>query len=171
MPGYFNIGKIVATHGLKGELVLQHRLPEATGLSQDDVLFLETKKDSFLPYFITALRPGQRETVYLQLEGITTRESARTLLQKQAYLEEARFRQLAGSGSWLSLLGFMLEDSVAGELGTVAEIVELPGQWLAKVYRQERELLIPLNESTLQQIDHAGQRIRVTLPEGLLDIY
>jgi 16S rRNA processing protein RimM len=35
----------------------------------------------------------------------------------------------------------------------------------------DKEVLVPINETTLEKIDHKNQKIFVVLPEGLLDIY
>ena len=52
MAGYLSIGKIVAVHGLKGELLLKHELGKKTSLKGLQAVFIEDKKDSFIPWFI-----------------------------------------------------------------------------------------------------------------------
>ena len=54
MSQYFKIGKLAASHGLKGDLVLQHSLGKKTSLKGLEAIFLEEKKDNFIPYFIQA---------------------------------------------------------------------------------------------------------------------
>lgn len=171
MPSYFNIGKIVATFGLQGELILLHKLGRLDALQGIDTLFIEARKDSFLPYFPVAVRGKSHEELYLSLEGVQTVEAARRLLTKRVYLEEARFREQVQPESTLYYLGFTVHDHDEGVLGTVSEVVEMPSQLLVKVFQKGRELLIPLNESTLEAIDQDASVIRVRLPAGLLDIY
>lgn len=171
MPSYFNIGKIVATFGLQGELILLHKLGRLDALQGIDTLFIEARKDSFLPYFPAAVRGKSHEELYLSLEGVQTVEAARRLLTKRVYLEEARFREQVQPESTLYYLGFTVHDHDEGVLGTVSEVVEMPSQLLVKVFQKGRELLIPLNESTLEAIDQDASVIRVRLPAGLLDIY
>jgi 16S rRNA processing protein RimM len=171
MSNYFQIGKIVAAFGLEGELVLTHQTGSSRPLRHVEVLFLEEKKGSFIPYFITATREKGPREVLIKLEGITDRESARKLLSRKVYLEEKEFRQQVSADSPLAYLGFQVQDNRSGILGEIAEIVEMPGQWLAKVYEKGHELLIPLNEETLQKVDHKQAMLYVDLPDGLLDIY
>jgi len=52
LPEYFKIGKLVAVHGLKGELVLKHTLGKKSSLKGLQAIFVEDRKDSFLPWFI-----------------------------------------------------------------------------------------------------------------------
>jgi 16S rRNA processing protein RimM len=49
---YFKIGKFVAAHGVKGELVLKHELRKKTSLKGLQTIFIEEKRSSFLPWFV-----------------------------------------------------------------------------------------------------------------------
>ena len=44
MAGYLSIGKIVAVHGLKGEVLLKHELGKKTSLKGLQAVFIEDKK-------------------------------------------------------------------------------------------------------------------------------
>lgn len=171
MSEHFNIGKIVAVFGLQGEVILVHKAGRKNALQGIPVIFIEERKNSLLPYFIESVRPKNEKELYLKLEDIHSKESAAGLLQKRVYLEEKHFRQAVNEESILFYLGFMVEDAHAGLLGNVAEVVEMPSQLLLKIYQDENELLIPLNENTLQNIDRKKKVIYVSLPDGLLDIY
>lgn len=168
---YFNIGKIVATFGLQGEVVLVHKTGNPEVLQDTRTLFVETRKNSFLPYFLESARKKNKEELFLKLEGVDTKEAAGKLISKGIYLDEAHFREQVKPESLLFYLGFAVEDSLAGILGQVAEVIEMPSQLLVKVYQNGHELLIPLNEGTLTRIDRQAAVIYVTLPDGLLDIY
>lgn len=171
MPEYFNIGKIVATFGLQGEVVLIHKAGKKNKLKGIQTVFIEEKNNSFLPYFIESLRPKKDQELYLKLEDVHSKEAAGKLLQKQVYLREKDFRQIIEDDSILYYLGFLVKDKQAGILGSVAEVMETPSQLLLKVFQNKQELLIPLNENTLQSIDKEEKIISVDLPDGLLDIY
>jgi len=49
MSQYFKIGKLAASFGLKGELVLQHSLGNKTALKGLETIFIEQGKDNFMP--------------------------------------------------------------------------------------------------------------------------
>ena len=70
----------------------------------------------------------------------------------------------------ISLLGFTVVEKKTS-LGKVLEVIEQPMQILLRIEIDTKEVLIPINESTLVKIDHKSEKIVVTLPEGLLDIY
>jgi 16S rRNA processing protein RimM len=173
MKSYFKLGKIVAAHGLKGELVLQHELGKKTDLKKLPALFLELKKDSFVPYFIRKAKGTTEKESLLLLEEIDTREKAQQLVGKLCWLPEEQFKQYADKQAPASLLGYQIveEEGSKKTLGTIEEVIEQPQQLLCRILLKGKEVLIPLNESTLLAIDHQAKTVSVQLPEGLLDIY
>lgn len=170
MAEYFNIGKIVAVHGLKGELVLKHELGKKTSLKGLTAIFIEEKKGSFLPWFIENTKIKSQEEIYLQLEGINTREAAMKLTQKQVWLPETDFKKFAAKTAPASLLGYAIINNNES-LGEILELIEQPHQLLCRLEIKGKEVLIPLHEETLQKINHKKKEVFVELPEGLLEIY
>jgi 16S rRNA processing protein RimM len=167
---YFKTGKLVTVVGLKGELLLKHTLGKKTSLKGLQAIFIEEKKDSFLPWFIESTKIKSDEETYIKLEGIDTREAAAKLTQKEIWLPEADFKKFAAKSAPVSLLGYTIinEKEILAE---VLEVIEQPHQVLCRLEIKTKEVLIPLNENTLQKIDHKKKQVIVSLPEGLLDIY
>jgi len=171
MNNYFSIGRMVATFGLQGELVLRHSLGKRSALKGVEAIFLEERKNSFIPYFVQKASAKDHEHAYVKLEGVDTKEAARKLVQQAVYLEEADFKQQTAGSAPLSLLGFTVQDAQEGVLGTIEEVIEMPMQVLARVTIRGREALLPLNEQSLVRVDKKAQVVHLQLPEGLLDIY
>ena len=86
MTQYFKIGKLAASTGLKGELVLQHSLGAKTSFKGLEAIFIEDKKDSFIPYFIQATRIRSQDETIVKLEGVDVVEAARKLTPKEVWL-------------------------------------------------------------------------------------
>jgi 16S rRNA processing protein RimM len=170
MTEYFKIGKIVAVHGLKGELLLKHELGKKTSLKGLQAIFIEERKGSFLPWFITSATIKNDEEIYLNLEGITSREAAMKLTRKEIWLPETEFKKFAAKTAPLSLLGYMIIHEKK-QLGQILEVIEQPHQLLCRLEIKEKEVLIPLHEGSLKKIDHKKKEVIVELPEGLLEVY
>jgi 16S rRNA processing protein RimM len=167
---YYKIGKLVAVFGLTGELVLKHTLGKKTSLKGLQALFMEEKKQSFIPWFIETARIKSEEEVYLKLEGIDTREAAMRLTQKEIWIPEPDFKKLAAKSAPGSILGYtVLNDNEP--LSEILEVIEQPHQLLCRLEINRKEVLIPLNEQTIQKIDHRKKQVSVSLPDGLLEIY
>jgi 16S rRNA processing protein RimM len=167
---YFKIGKLVAVHGLKGELVLKHTLGKKTSLKGLTVFFIEERKNSFLPWFIESAKIKSEEEVYLKPENVNTREAAMKLNQKEIWLAEPDFKKFAAKTSPGSLLGYTIINNNQS-LGEILEVIEQPHQLLCRLEIKGKEVLIPLHEETLQKADHKKREVMVKLPDGLLDIY
>ena len=170
MAEYFNVGKIVASHGVNGELLFLHGLGKKTSLKGLTTLFIEEKKNSFLPWFIKSTRIKSATEIYLKLDGMENRESAMKLVQKKVWISEEDHKKFASRSSPATLIGYVIIND-AKELGDIKEVIEQPQQLLCRLEIDKKEVLIPLHENSLKKIDHRKKQVIVELPEGLLDIY
>lgn len=167
---YIHIGKIVATFGVKGELILLHALNKKTALKGIEAVFVEERGGSRLPYFLETSKAKTDAEIYIKLEGVDTKEAANLLVQKKIWLPDADFRKLAGTKSPISLLGYRLLQEEE-ELGIIEEVIEQPHQVLLRITYKNKEALIPLHDGTLNKVDRVKQEVHVILPDGLLEIY
>ncbi|MDP4285992.1 MAG: ribosome maturation factor RimM [Bacteroidota bacterium] len=170
MNQYFKIGKLVATFGVQGQLVLEHCLGKKTSLKGLETIFIEEKNNTFLPYFITAAKIKNDKEIYLSLEGLQSKEAAHVLIKKEVWLSEIDFKKFAAGSAPISLLGFMVIDNEI-ELGEVLEVIEQPHQLLCSILIEGKEALIPVHENFLEKIDKKNKKLYVNLPDGLLEIY
>ena len=170
MNEYFKIGKFVATHGVKGDLVLVHNLGKKTSLKGLTALFIEEAKGSFIPYFIERTYIKSENEILVKIEGIDSKESAKKVYPKEVWLPEEDFKKHASSSAPIALLGFeMIEGD--NKLGTIVEVIEQPHQVLCTILINGKEALIPVHEHNLVKIDQKKKQVVVILPDGLLEIY
>ena len=170
MSHYFKIGKLAASFGLKGELVLKHSLGKKTSLKGLETIFIEEGKENFMPYFLESATIKNDTEVFIKLEGIDTKEAARKLTPKEAWITEADFKKFAAKAAPIAMLGFHLVNEEE-DLGEIIEVIEQPHQVLCTILLEGKEALIPIHEESLDKIDQKNRKVFVTLPDGLLDIY
>ncbi|MGG9970216.1 ribosome maturation factor RimM [Ferruginibacter sp. SUN002] len=170
MKEYFKIGKLAASFGLKGELVLQHSLGQKTSLKGLETFFIEEGKDNFMPYFIESTSIKNDAEIYIKIEGIDTKEVARKLTPKEVWLLEEDFKRFAAKASPIFMVGFNLV-SDGKDLGEIIEVIEQPHQILCTILLNGKEALIPIHQDSLEKVDQKNRKVFVTLPDGLLDIY
>lgn len=170
MNQYFKIGKLAATFGVDGQLVLEHNLGKKTSLKGLGAIFIEEKKDSFLPYFISSAKIKNEKEIYISFEGIQSKEAAHFLIKKEVWMSEDDFKKFAAGAAPISFLGFMIVNDKK-ELGEVVEVIEQPHQVLCAIIINGNEALIPVHENSLKKIDKKNRKLYVNLPDGLLDIY
>ena len=163
------IGKIVATHGLNGKVVFVHIANSKSWLKIGDVLFLELNKGSFIPFFVSSEKVVNDEEYLINLEDVDSVESAKKLVSKHVYIQDDRLKD-AMKNSPLMWLGFNIVDSTLGSIGTIEDVFQTGHQWLAKINYEGHEVLIPLIEPMILDINTRNKFIRMDLPEGLLNL-
>lgn len=170
MHQYYEVGKLVATFGVKGALILQHTLQKNATLKDVHCLFIAEKKDSFLPYFLEYIHKKGEQELLLKIEMIDTKEEATQLLKKKIWLAEKDFKRYADTNSLIYLLGFTVI-AEQKKIGEIVEIIDNTVQQLAKIIIAQKEVFLPLHSQTIIKIDITRREIQLTLPEGLLDVY
>ncbi len=165
-----SIGKFVATHGIKGHLVLVHALGAATALPGLRALMVSSANTGSLPYFLIEGKSRTANESLVLLEEIDSKEKATRLINKTVAIPKADFDRLVSRHSPLGIIGFTVVSN-GEKIGEIEDVVEQPHQTIAYLDVQGKEVLIPLHKETVQHIDRAKKEIAVVLPEGLLDIY
>ena len=164
------VGKIVATHGLGGSLIFTHVVGTSTWLKKEHVLLVEMQKDSYIPYFISQCKATNNKEYHINIENIDKVEDAKKLVTKHVYVDEVLLADYAKQ-SPLLWIGFNVIDKKNGTLGPIDDVIQTGNQWLAKLTYQNAEVLIPLIDQTIEQLDIKTKTLKVNLPEGLLEIY
>lgn len=170
MSEYIHIGKVVAAHGIGGEIIISHALGKPINFKGIEAIFVEKNTASFIPYFITSAIAKTDSLTHLKMEGIHNREATQSLISKKVWLPQQQFQQLVDQSSPLALLGYMVQQEGV-DLGIVQEVIEQPHQLMLTILYKEQETYIPLHEESLKGIDHSKKTVSVTLPDGLLDLY
>jgi len=166
----FYIGYITKTKGLKGEVQVYFEFSDYEELEFDS-LFLEVN-GKLIPYFVAEEKLQSNSTGYFYFEDVDTIEKAQKLLKKKIYLPNTKMPvREEGDFTYEDLKGFIVKDKTAGELGEITEVLEYPQQYIAVVSYKFREVMFPLNEDIIVEIDEEAGVLEVDLPEGLIDIY
>lgn len=164
------IGKLVATHGVGGDLVLTHITGKKGWIKAGDALFVALRQGSRIPHFVSKIKSEQEGEIVLHFEDTDSPEAARLLVGKEVFADEAVLAT-AGQDSPLLWIGFEAIDEKTGSLGPVEDIYQTAQQWLATVRINGKEALLPLIEQTLKKVDIKNRKLFLDMPDGLLDVY
>lgn len=166
----FYIGYITKTKGLKGEVQLyfEYDAPELLDL---DVVFAEIS-GKMVPFFVSTYKLHTNSTGNFYFDDVDHIDKAQPLLKKKIYLPLTKMPDRSDDDfHYNDLKGFIVSDETHGELGEIIEVNEYPQQFVATVLYQNKEILFPLNDDMIVEIDEDEETILVDLPEGLLDLY
>ena len=164
------IGSVYRTHGLKGELKLTLERDHLPDSFQPEVLFIKVEPTP-VPFFLSAFKFLEGKNALVKLEGIDSREEAAKFLKKDIFvpLEQVNFAE--ETQDFTKLVGYTLQDESMGDLGTITDILDMPMQQVAQIEYKGHEVMIPLMNETVLDIDNKKQILHVKIPEGLLDLY
>lgn len=163
----FKIGYIAKTHGLKGEVtaILEFDLD----FESTSALFLEMK-GSLVPHFPEEFS-GTTDRLVIRFEGVSSLEQAAKLKGCSLYLPKTA-REKSGKGEFYDdeIIGFIVSDENAGEIGPVREVTTSRLSRIITVSYHHREVLIPVNSPFIKSINKTKKTIAVSLPDGYLEI-
>lgn len=166
----FYIGYITKTKGLKGEVQLYFEYDEPELLDLD-VVFADIN-GKMVPFFISSYKLQPNNTGNFYFDDIDHIDKAQPLLRKKIYIPLSKVPERGEEDfHYNDLKGYIVSDETQGELGEIIEVNEYPQQFVATVSYQNKEVLFPLNEDMIVEIDEDNQTLLIDLPEGLLDIY
>ncbi len=168
------IGTILKPQGLKGAVKISFEAFFLEWLLKNEFTHLYIAENGAkVPYFVETVNINAQPPI-LKLEGIEDRNAAMRFKQKAAFLEESLFEGYLIAADevdeWEFLKGFMLKNADLQKIGSIKDVLLLPGHELVEVNYQGREVLIPLNEALIIELDETNQVLVMEVAEGLLDI-
>lgn len=165
----FPIGQINKPHGVNGEMSFSFTTDVFDTEEAPFVIF--EIQGIFVPFFIAEYRFKSNETALIKLEGIDSDEKARAFAGLTVYLPKKYLGMVEDTEIELDyFVGFLLIDQQVGELGIISEVDQTTENALFVIQKQDDELLIPVGDDYIVEIDHDNKKIVVSLPEGLLDL-
>jgi 16S rRNA processing protein RimM len=169
-PSFIAIARIVRPRGNRGEVLAD--------LYTDFAARFELLEEIWLEY------PDRRRErkllenswqhhgrIVLKLSGANSIAEAETLVG--AWVEvEADHAVPLPEGTYFDhdLIGCTLYTANGEELGTVSEIMHIPGNDQLVVQGKRQEILIPVRSDICKDVSLERKRIIVELPEGLIDL-
>lgn len=164
------IGKIVATRGLTGEVIITHLAGNKTWLRPGNSLFVSLRKESYIPFFVKGVKSSIPDELVVHFEDVEDIESAKKLIGKELFVAEDILVK-SGADSPLLWIGFEMIDKIAGSIGTIKDVFQTKNQWLAEVDYKGTEVLVPLVPPVLDRADVTLKKVYTVLPDGLLEVY
>lgn len=167
----FYLGKIVKKYSFKGELLAKLDTDEPDLYDNLDAIFINVR-DRLIPYFIEHSQLHKSDLLRLKFEDVDTEEDADALMKAELYLPLAALPQLEGNKFYFhEVIGFTIIDKNFGEVGRITSINDSTAQSLFVLDRDGQEILIPMNDEFILEVNRANKTISVETPEGLIELY
>ncbi len=165
---FLEVGKIINTHGLRGEVkvVTWTDSPEVFEGLKNVVAKLRTEEKNLVIKNVKY----QKNNIIVKFDGIDAIEDAQKL--KNAVLSASRdeLGELPEGVYYIAdLVGCeVFED--AGKIGVLADVFTAGASDVYDIKREgKKNLLVPIIDGVLKNVDTRGKRIDIKIPEGLED--
>ncbi len=167
---YYYLGKIIKIHGNNGDVTAYLDVDEPLEYEMLDMVFLNINKAP-VPYFIEKIRIQNNKAV-ITFEDVDDIEKAAMLVKKEMYLPLSTLPELTGTNFYYhEVEGFDVIDENFGKLGKLKEILDYPNQAVMQIFHDDKEVLIPVNDDIILDVDRENKIMKIKAPEGLIDIY
>jgi len=165
MENLIDVGQIVNTHGLRGEIKVTPRtdyvefFEEIDGVYTQDGTWYEIKSVKY-----------HKGSAILKLDGINSIEEADKMRQKVLYVEKSLFDSLP-EGTYLvaDIIGLEVKDENFS-YGHITDVFQTGSNDVYTVEKKGSEpIYLPALKTVIKEVNLADGYMLVEIPEGLLD--
>jgi 16S rRNA processing protein RimM len=167
----FHLGYVAKLHGFKGEVSLFLDVTNPEDYRTMDAVFVEIN-GQLSPFFVESFKLKNKGFAAVKFEGVNSENDARLLLRKNLYLPAQILPKLSGTHFYdHEVVGFTVRDVEYGEVGKLESIIDLPVNPLIQIMNGEKEVLVPLIEGLVEDLDRKKKIMTIRAPAGLIELY
>lgn len=160
MGNLLEAGKIVNTHGVRGEVKIQPWVDSAEFLNSFKHLYIDGKPVKLLGGRV------HKDFLVARLEGVEDVNAAMVLKNRTVFIDRGEAKLPKGSFFLSDIIGASVCDENGNELGTLTDIIEAPASNVY-VVTGDREILIPAVPEFIIETDVEARKLTVRLIEGM----
>ncbi|NLK95638.1 MAG: 16S rRNA processing protein RimM [Clostridiales bacterium] len=153
MNKYFNVGKIVNTHGIKGEVKVLPLTDDVNNFKRYEKVMVKDEWKEILGVKF------QKDRVILKLEGIESINEAETYKENYIYVLRENEPELDENTYYITdIIGATVFDTNNNDLGKIYDVIETKNNdvyWIKK----PKELLIPVIDDIVLEIDDKNKKV------------
>jgi 16S rRNA processing protein RimM len=164
------LGKVVATHGIRGQLRVVLYSGDFSSVAGLESVMLK-RQDGALDAFPVATVARHGKKVLLALRGFDSINQVLDFVGRELCVRRDQLPELPeGEYYWCDLLGLRVVTDRGEPLGTLTDIIATGSNDVYVVQSDEREYLIPALEEVVREVDLDDGIMKVSPPEGLFDL-
>jgi len=167
---FYYLGKITKLFSFKGELVFFFDVDDVSEYYDIENVFIKIQ-DDIIPFFIERINFNNNNAT-VKLQDIDSESDAKRLINSKLYMPISTLPKLEGNKFYYhEVIGFEVIDVEEGRVGVIESINDQAAQALFEIKEGYTEILLPIVDDFINEIDRVNKKVLVTFPEGLLDIY
>ncbi len=164
MKRFLETGRIVAVHGLKGEVRVDPWCDSPDFLCEFDVLYFDKGDKEVI---IENARP-HKNIVIMKIEGVDDADEAAKLRGRILYMDREDVELGEGTYFVQDLIGMEVVDAENGEVyGRITDVKNTGASDIYTVKSDSGEFMIPAVPEFIERTDIEGGRLYIHMIEGL----
>jgi len=166
---YFYLGKITKRFGLKGELVVYLDTDEPKRYYSMESVFFDVDGEP-IPFFIEEIKVKNNNQLIVLFQDIDDASSAH-YVNTDLYLPLSMLPKLDGNKFYYhEIQGFTIVDKNKGNIGICHDVLDYT-QSIMQISSDKGEILIPIVDKFIQNVDREKRIIEIETPTGLIELY
>ncbi len=167
----FYLGKIAKKFSFKGEVLIYLDTDEPEMYEDLESVFVEFNKN-LVPFFIENSQLHKNDFLKVRFEDVDNEEKADELIGREVYLPLSMLPKLEGNKFYYhEVIGFDVIDMRLGNIGKIVSINDSAAQPLFEIEKDSIEILIPMIDNFIVEVNRNNKSITLNTPEGLVDLY
>jgi 16S rRNA processing protein RimM len=168
-PRWVPVGKIIRTHGVRGAVKIYPYGETLATLKTGSRLHRHRPEAPALALTVKRIRWQGRHCL-MDFEEFDSLDGVQVLLGEEVFLPE-NLLPPTGENEYYhyQLLGLTVETGSGVVLGTIKGILSTASHDIYLVKQHGKEMMIPAVADVVRSVDLDSGRMRVELPEGLID--
>lgn len=163
------LGKLVKLHGYEGEALLISENVFSKKDTKTEWVFILI--DGLpVPFFISAFRSRSEDSAIIKIEDINSDTDMQPYVGMDLFIEERKSRRIQKQDGNNDVDGYVVIDKTLGTIGIAKTVLNFNKNFLLQVFKDKEEILIPVNENIIKDIDDKRRTISTELPEGFIDL-
>ncbi|WP_338410150.1 ribosome maturation factor RimM [uncultured Flavobacterium sp.] len=166
----FYLGKIAKKFSFKGEVLIYLDTDEPYLYENLESVFVELHKN-LVPFFILKSAIHKNHFLRVRFEDLNSEEEADEIMNCEIYLPLSMLPKLEGNKFYYhEIINFVVEDLRLGPIGKVKIVNDSNHQPLLEVLNGDVEILVPLIDSFIIEVDRKNKIFKMDIPEGIVEL-
>ena len=166
----YYLGKVTKRHGFKGNLIIHLDTDEPELYDTLEAVFIE-QDGALVPFFFETSQSYQGTKLLVKFEDVED-EDVDKLINRELYLPLKSLPELSGTDFYYhEIVGFTIYDQTNTEVGTIKSVNDSAAQAYFEVNANGKEILIPMIDEWILEVNREEKAMLIQIPDGLLEIY